>query len=340
MEHVSLLIVLVVIAGFAFDFVNGFHDASNSIATIVATRVLTPKQAVAWAAFFNVGAVLFFGTGVAKTVGSGLIALDTVTPVVILCGLLGAIVWGLVTWWWRMPTSSSHALLGGYAGSAMANSAALHGWHAAGDPIVAAGWIKVLAFIVIAPVLGLVLGQALMTGLAVVQRRFKLSPHNAAYKKLQLLSSAFLSLMHGSNDAQKTAGLITGALTSAGLLSSFAVPGWVLGLSYTIMGLGTLFGGWRIVRTMGSRLTHLDPQGGVCAESAAALSIMAATLFNLPVSTTHVTTGAILGVGVANNPKRVRWTIARRIAWAWIFTIPAASFIGACAMYLAFLFQK
>jgi PiT family inorganic phosphate transporter len=339
MEHIPLLIVGVILAGLSFDFVNGFHDASNSIATIVATRVLKPQHAVLWAAFFNVAAVFLFGTGVAKTVGVGLIALNRVTPVVVLCGLIGATLWGITTWRLRLPTSSSHALLGGYAGAAMANSAFHSGWRAAGDPIVTNGWIKVLAFIVIAPVLGLLLADLLMRLLTKVQEKFALEPGHAIYRKLQLLSSAFLSLMHGGNDAQKTAGIIAGALTSAGLFQEFTIPRWILGASYIMMGLGTLFGGWRIVRTMGSRLTHLTPAGGVCAESAAALSIMAATLFNLPVSTTHVTTGAILGVGMVVEPTKVRWMVARRIAWGWIFTIPASSLIGGCVMYAALLME-
>lgn len=335
MEHLSVLVLCVVAAGLAFDFVNGFHDASNSIATIVATKVLKPRQAVLWAAFFNVVAAFFFGTGVASTVGQGLVSLDAVTPVVVLCGLLGATLWGLITWRAGLPTSSSHALLGGYAGSAMANSAIRNGWRTLHDPIIAAGWVKVLSFILIAPLLGLGIAYLSTTALRVLRDRYGFSFGETAYKRMQLASSAFLSLMHGSNDAQKTAGIITGALTSAGVLSAFAVPAWVLGLSYAMMGLGTLFGGWRIVRTMGYSLTKLEPQGGVCAESAAALSILSATLFNLPISTTHVITGAILGVGSATDPHKVRWVIARRIAWAWMFTIPASALAGGCVMAVA-----
>ena len=334
MQHISLLMAGVVCAGLAFDFVNGFHDASNSIATVVATRVLKPRQAVLWASFWNFIAVLFFGTGVAKTMGTGLVALDSVTPAVVLCGLTGAIAWGLITWRLRLPTSSSHALLGGYAGAAMAASVWHSGWTEMYAPIIASGWIKVAAFIVIAPVLGLFLAQFLMRTLLAIEKRYSLAPDNPFYKKGQLVSSALLSLMHGSNDAQKTAGIIAGALTSAGIFSVFTIPPWLLVASYGMMGLGTLFGGWRIVRTMGSRLTPLAPQGGVCAESAAALSILAATCLDLPVSTTHVTTGAILGVGVATDAGKVRWKIARRIAWAWIITIPASSVIGGCVMAL------
>ncbi|MDR3423700.1 MAG: inorganic phosphate transporter [Alphaproteobacteria bacterium] len=369
--NISFLVVATVAAGVAFDFVNGFHDASNSIATIVATRVLKPRQAVLWAAFFNVVAAFFFGTGVAKMVGSGMIALDFVTPLVVLCGLIGATIWGLMTWRLGLPSSSSHALMGGFAGSAMANSVMKNGWGAIGDPILAAGWTKVLAFIVLAPIMGLVLSFALMKALRffdfktarqaplpplggrgggvrgavgsyvatprIPSHSFLLPPSggrgkDSLYRRGQLLSSAFLSLMHGSNDAQKTAGIITGALVSAKILPSFDIPLWVLGLSYATMGLGTLLGGWRIVRTMGHRLTRLKPEGGVCAESAAALSILFATLLNLPVSTTHVTTGAILGVGAATDPQKVHWSVGRRIAWAWVVTIPMAAFVSGCIM--------
>ena len=340
MEHWSLTILAVLGAGLAFDFVNGFHDASNSIATIIATRVLKPKQAVLWAAFFNIVAVFFFGTGVAKTVGVGLVSLSEITPLVVLSGLIGATLWGIATWRFGLPTSSSHALLGGYAGSAMAHSALQSGWSAIGSPIIAAGWVKVILFIVIAPVMGSLMAILLMRALLYLQSHGKFKPSKATYKNIQLCSSAFLSLMHGSNDAQKTAGILTSALVAGGALSSFEIPHWVLGLSYTMMGLGTLFGGWRIVLTMGKRLTQLDPRGGVCAESAAALSIMTATMLDLPVSTTHVTTGAILGVGVATDPRLVRWKIGRRIAWAWILTVPASALTGACVMALVGLLGR
>ena len=336
MEHLSLLIVCVVVAGLAFDFVNGFHDAANSIATIVATKVLTPHQAVLWAAFFNVVAAFCFGTGVAGTVGSGMVALDAVTPLVILCGLLGAILWGLITWRLGLPTSSSHALLGGYAGAAMANSVLHKGWGMMYAPIIASGWIRVLVFILIAPLVGLIISFSTTKILIYFREHRHFSFSEKTYRRLQLGSSAFLSLMHGSNDAQKTAGILAGALTSAGVLSVFSVPPWVLGASYTMMGLGTLFGGWRIVRTMGYGLTKLDSQGGVCAESAAAISILWATIVDLPISTTQVITGAILGVGSANDAHKVRWRIARHIALGWIFTIPASAFVGGCVMALGF----
>ncbi len=326
MDHLSPLLIAVLFAGLAFDFVNGFHDAANAIATIVATRVLTPRQAVAWAAFFNITALFVFGTGVAATVGSGLVDLTYVTPQVVLSGLIGATLWGLMTWRLGLPSSSSHALLGGYAGAAMAGSVAHTGWGAAFAPILWAGWIKVTLFIVLAPVMGLGLAFFLMS---LHERYAILRAHEPVYRRIQLLSSAFLSLMHGGNDAQKTAGIIASALTSGGVFASFHVPFWVLGISYTTIGLGTLLGGWRIVRTLGHRLTHLTPAGGVCAEGSAALALLGATLAGLPVSTTHVTTGAILGVGAASQPRRVKWHIGRRIAWAWLITIPASALVGA-----------
>jgi PiT family inorganic phosphate transporter len=328
MNHFSLILWTVIAAGIAFDFVNGFHDAANSVATIVATRVLKPWQAVLWAAFFNVTAILFFGTGVAETVGAGLVQVDSVTPAIILSALLGATSWGIITWRFGLPTSSSHGLLGAYAGAAIAHGALTHGWRSAGNAIIAEGWIKVLLFIVLAPMLGLFLANALRQSLARFEKQFGAFKNPKTFAKLQLASSAFLSLMHGANDAQKTAGIISGALLAGGVYSSFTVLPWILGLSYGMMGLGTAFGGWRIVRTMGFRLTKLTSEGGVCAETASALSILAATMLGLPISTTQVTTGAILGVGVAQNPKTVKWKVGRRIAWSWIFTIPAAGCLG------------
>jgi PiT family inorganic phosphate transporter len=337
MSAALLLIILTILAALAFDFVNGFHDAANSIATIVATRVLKPWQAVIWAAFFNIAGIFFFGTGVANTVGSGMIDLNTVTPDVILAGLIGAIVWGLITWWCGLPTSSSHALLGGYAGAAMFNSALTRGWSEIYAPIVTSGWSKTLLFIVLAPTLGLVLAHGFMSLTLAMQKKFPSRKADKIFGRLQLASSAFLSLMHGSNDAQKTAGIITGLLVTAGVFQHFIVPLWVLWISYITMGLGTLFGGWRIVNTMGKRLTRLRPAGGFCAESAAALSILLATLLHLPVSTTHTTTGAIVGVGAARNIRGVRWGVAGNILWAWVLTIPTAAALGGIAMGLAIL---
>ncbi|HUY68290.1 MAG TPA: inorganic phosphate transporter [Alphaproteobacteria bacterium] len=335
MNAAYLSIALVVIAAVIFDFINGFHDAANSIATIVATRVLKPLHAVMWASFFNFLALFIFGTGVAATVGSGMIALNMVTPTVILAGLCGAIVWGLITWWLGLPTSSSHALMGGYAGAAMANSAILHGWRAAYDPIIASGWVWVIAFIVIAPVIGLFLAEMSMKIVGFLTRKRRIKKPDLWFGRMQMFSSAFLSLMHGANDAQKTAGVIGGALVTAGVTTHFTIPIWVLILSYTTMGLGTLAGGWRIVNTMGRKLTRLRPASGFCAESAAALSILLATLLKLPISTTHPTTGAIVGVGAARSIRMVRWKVARDIFWAWVLTMPAAAAMGALAMGIA-----
>jgi len=327
----------VIAAAVGFDFVNGFHDAANTIATIVATRVLKPTQAVLWAASFNFIALFLFGTGVAHMVGSGMIALDTVTPTVIFAGLLGAIAWGLITWWLGLPTSSSHALLGSYAGAAAANNVWQRGWGAAYDSIILSGWSGTLLFIVLAPVLGLVLAEILMKFVLFFFPKTRASKSKFWFGRLQLFSSAFLSLMHGSNDAQKTAGIIASALVAGGLTRHFEIPEWVLWISYGTMALGTLAGGWRIVNTMGRRLTRLNPASGFCAETAAAFSILLATMLHLPVSTTHTVTGAIIGVGAARRLKAVRWSVAGNIAWAWVLTIPAAAAIGGLTMSIAFL---
>ena len=285
---------------------------------------------------FNFAALFLFGSGVAQMVGNGLIDLHTVTSAVILAGLIGAVSWGLITWRLGLPTSSSHALLGGYAGAAMANNILHHGWSAAFNSVIPSGWGPTILFIVVAPVLGLVLAQTLMK---IIIRAFPIDSskkHDKVFGRLQLFSSAFLSLMHGSNDAQKTAGIIAGALVTGGYSGHFNVPDWVLWISYTTMALGTLAGGWRIVRTMGEKLTRLNPASGFCAETSAAISIMIATLMHLPVSTTHTTTGAIIGVGAARRLRAVRWNVAGRIAWAWVFTIPAAAAIGSLFMILTF----
>ena len=330
MPHFDPLILAVLVIGLGFDFVNGFHDAANAIATIVATRVLSPRRAVLWAGFFNFMALFLFGTAVAHTVGAGLIALDAVTPLVVLCGLLGATLWGVITWRWGLPTSSSHALLGGYAGAAMTANAMRRGWGAAGDAIIMSGWIKIILFIVIAPLIGAILGRGLMM---LLRRTATHNPNSIFYRRMQLGSSAALALMHGSNDAQKTAGIIAGAM-AAGHASAFHVPYWLLALCYTTMGLGTLTGGWRIVRTMGHRLARLTPQSGVAAETAAALSVMTATLAGLPVSTTHVTTGAIIGVGSVAGGRPTQWKISATIAKAWVLTIPASALMAATLFFV------
>ncbi|MEQ1651147.1 MAG: inorganic phosphate transporter, partial [Hyphomicrobium sp.] len=300
--------VLIVVVALVFDFTNGFHDASNSIATVVATRVLKPLHAVLWAAAFNVLALFVFDTGVAKTVGSGMIDLTHVTPPVVLAGLLGAIVWNLTTWWVKLPSSSSHALIGGYAGAAIMHRALSSDFTAGFDVIIAAGWGKTLVFIFLAPIIGW--GIALLLAkLVFLLERYGHIGNAKFFGRLQLVSSAFLSLTHGGNDAQKTAGIIAGAL-AASSGAAFHIPYWVLLLSYLTIGLGTMAGGWRIVKTMGFKITKLNTQGGFCAESGAALTIMTATLLKLPISTTHAPTGAIMGVGFAKG-EPVRWAIAK-----------------------------
>jgi inorganic phosphate transporter, PiT family len=323
------LVVVIVVVALVFDYINGFHDAANSVATVVSTRVLTPLQAVIWAAFFNFVSVFSFGTGVAKTVGSGMVDLAAVTPYVILCGLLGAIVWDLVTWWLGLPTSSSHALFGGYAGAAMAHVAFQRGIHHALDPIVWSGWIMTLIFMIAAPFIGLGLAYVFMVAIYWMFRRSTPKKMDVYFRKLQLLSAAIYSYAHGTNDAQKTMGIITGVLVTAGYLKTFEVPFWVIVSAGAAIALGTLTGGWRIVHTMGARLTRLRPRSGFCAEAAAAASILLATHLKVGVSTTHVITGAIAGVGSIQRVKAVRWGVAANIAWAWILTIPAAAIVAA-----------
>ncbi|MBI3419856.1 MAG: inorganic phosphate transporter [Proteobacteria bacterium] len=298
MDASLLLVIFVIFVALVFDFINGFHDAANAIATVVATRVLSPFVAVLWSAAFNVLAVFVIGTGVAKMVGKGLIDLHFVTVPVILAGLLGAITWNLLTWWWKIPSSSSHTLIGGYAGAAMANAALTEGIGKTFAALIPSGWILTLAFIFIAPITGLLLAYVMMILTSWLFHRVEGPKAERWFRRAQLVSSAFMSLSHGGNDAQKTAGIITGVLVSAGALRSFEVPHWVLWSAYLSMGLCTLAGGWRIVKTMSRRITHLRPQGGFCAETAAALSILLATQLKLPISTTHVITGAITGVGV------------------------------------------
>jgi inorganic phosphate transporter, PiT family len=339
MDASLFLVAIIILVALAFDFINGFHDAANSIATVVATRVLTPHQAVVWAAGFNFIAVFIVGTGVAKTVGSGMIDLHYVTPYVILGGLIGAISWDLITWWWGLPTSSSHALIGGYAGSAMARVAHLRGIDHCFDALVGGAWAKTVMFIFLAPLFGMALAYALMIGVYWMFRNTSPAKMDRYFRKLQLASSALLSLSHGGNDAQKTAGIITGVLVASGALKTFEMPKWVIFAAYSAIALGTLSGGWRIVHTMGSRLTRLKPRSGFCAETAAAISILFATEYaHLPVSTTHVTAGAIAGVGSIQRLKAVRWGLATNILWAWILTIPAAALVGWLSMAIIQLF--
>ena len=332
MSILTLAVIIIAVA-LIFDFINGFHDAANSVATIVATRVLTPFQAVVWAAFFNFVSAFTFGTGVASTVGNGFVDLELITPHVILAGLIGGIVWDLITWWWGLPTSSSHALIGGYAGGALANAAAKLGIARAGEGLIAGKWLITLSFIVIAPLLGLLLAYVLMIAVHWLFRHSTPARMDRHFRRLQLVSAALYSFAHGTNDAQKTMGIITSVLVTSGFLTTFHVPYWVILSAHAAIALGTLCGGWRIVHTMGSRLTRLKPRGGFCAETSAATSILFATFLHLPVSTTHVIAGSIAGVGSIQRLKAVRWGIATNIMWAWVITIPASAAIAIAAYF-------
>lgn len=328
MSQTLLIVIIICVFAFCFDFLNGFHDAANSVATVVSTRVLSPFQAVCWAAFFNFVAAFSFGTGVAGTVGKGLVKDEFVTPGVLLAALFGAILWDLATWWVGLPTSSSHAIVGGLAGSAIAKAQVMRGFGASFDPIEARGWIGTISFIFIAPIIGLILAGLAMQ---VVYRVFsKETPKESdrLFRRLQLISAAALSWAHGTNDAQKTMGVVTGLLVSVKYLPNFKVPIWVVLMAHTAMGLGTLLGGWRIIHTIGKRLTKLKPRTGFCAESGAAASILISTFLKLPVSTTHVTAGAIAGVGSVQRVKAVRWGVATNIVWAWVLTIPATALLA------------
>jgi PiT family inorganic phosphate transporter len=326
-----LIVIGLVGVALSFDYINGFHDAANSIATIVSTRVLSPGQAVIWAAFFNFIAAFGFGTAVAKTIGNGMIDLKVVTFGVIFAGLIGAIVWDLITWYFGLPTSSSHALIGGYAGAAVARALSF-------DVIIPHGWTKTLIFIVVSPLIGLVAGLGLMTATFWIFRNFTPSRVDKWFRRLQLVSAAAFSLSHGTNDAQKTMGIIAGVLFTAHYIPSFQIPIWVVLAAHAAIALGTLAGGWRIIHTMGSKITKLTPVGGFAAETGAAIAIFTATSFGIPVSTTHAITGAIVGVGSTRRLSAVRWGIAGRIVWAWVITIPIAALIGACAFWAARLF--
>ena len=326
MDSTLILVIVVITVALVFDFINGFHDAANSIATVVATRVLTPFQAVLWAASWNFIAAFSFGTGVAKTVGSGLVDLKYVDQYVIMAGLAGAITWNLLTWWWGLPSSSTHALYGGYAGSAIA---------AAGlKSIRWGGWAWIIPFIFVAPVIGLALAYVLMIVVYWLFRNKSPKTMDSWFRKLQLVSAAAFSYSHGTNDAQKTMGIITGALVTARYLDSFVVPVWVILSAHAAISLGTMAGGWRIVHTMGARLTRLKPRSGFCAETAAAFSILFSTQLKMPVSTTHTVAGAIAGVGSIQRLKAVRWGIATNILWAWLLTIPASAIAGWLIMQL------
>lgn len=324
------LVILAIFVALVFDFLNGFHDAANSIATVVSTRVLSPRLAVAWAAFFNFIAAFGFGTQVAHTIGAGLIDISIVDYYVILAGLLGAIFWDILTWWLGLPISSSHALIGGYAGAAIAK--------AGFSTLILSGWVKVLSFIVISPLVGLVLGYSFMILVFWIFRKKSATKMDRVFRRLQLLSAASYSLAHGTNDAQKTMGIIAGVLFTAGYLKTYDIPFYVVLMCHAAIALGTFFGGWRIVKTMGSKITKLKPVGGFCAETAGAITIIGSSLAGIPVSTTHTITGAIMGVGSARRPKSVRWGVARSIVWAWILTIPVAAFVSALVYLLFSLF--
>jgi inorganic phosphate transporter, PiT family len=330
MDSNLLAVTALILVALVFDFINGFHDAANSIATVVSTRVLTPGKAVVWAAFFNFVAAFTFGTAVAKTVGSGLVDISVVTFAVIFAGLMGAIIWDLITWYYGLPTSSSHALIGGYAGAAITKA----GWSA----IILSGWTKTLIFIVLAPLIGMSLGFLLMVMILWIFRGTAPGRVDHWFRRLQLVSAAAYSLGHGGNDAQKTMGIIAGALVAGGYLGleegHLPIPLWVVLAAHAAIALGTLSGGWRIIHTMGSKITKLQPVGGFAAETAGAISLFTATHLGVPVSTTHTITGAIIGVGSIKRLSAVRWGVAGRIVWAWILTIPASGIIAAVTYWI------
>ena len=324
-SSISGVVLFIILVALTFDFLNGFHDAANSIATVVSTRVLSPQRAVLWAAFFNFVAAFVLGTSVAKTIGKGMIDLSVVTQEVVLAGLLGAIFWNLFTWYYGLPVSSSHALIGGYAGAAVAKAGM--------GAILLSGWIKTLLFIVLAPMIGMFLGFFLMVAVTWIFRRWRPSRLDHLFRRLQLVSAGLYSLGHGGNDAQKTMGIITGLLVASGALKTFEVPIGVVLISHAAIALGTMFGGWRIVKTMGTKITKLQPFGGFCAETAGAITLLGATFGGIPVSTTHTITGAIIGVGATKRLSAVKWGVAGRIIWAWLLTIP----ISAAVSWVAYL---
>jgi PiT family inorganic phosphate transporter len=330
-------IVMIVTIALVFDFINGFHDSANSIATVVGTRVLSPGVAVVWAAFFNFAAAFTVGTAVARTIGGGLVDPAVVDPSVILAALIGAILWNLITWWLGLPSSSSHALLGGFGGAAIAKAGI--------GALIAAGWIKPVLFIFLSPLIGAAAAMLLTIALAWSLHRLPAAPLERIFRRTQLVSAAAFSLSHGANDAQKTMGIIVGLLVSTQHLfrdavgwqgrlfvpSADEIPFWIEIAAYSAIALGTALGGWRIVKTMGTRITKLRPFGGVCAETGGAAAVFIASAMGIPVSTTHTITGAIVGVGAANRLSAVRWGIAGRIVWAWVLTMPMSAFMAAIA---------
>jgi len=320
---------MLVVLAIAFDFMNGFHDAANSIATVVSTGVLKPHQAVAFAAVFNVIAILVFQLKVAATVGKGIVDADVVDHYVVFGALIGAIAWNVITWWYGIPSSSSHALIGGIVGAVIAKAGA--------GKLIGGGVFKTVAFIFVSPLLGFLLASLMMIAVAWICRRT--SPHRVdnLFRRLQLVSAGMYSLGHGGNDAQKTIGIIWMLLVAAGYVAATdkTPPGWVIWSCYLAIGLGTMFGGWRIVKTMGQRITKLKPVGGFCAETGGAITLFVASSMGIPVSTTHTITGAIVGVGSVRHPSAVRWGVAGNIVWAWIFTIPASAFMAAVAYWVS-----
>jgi len=321
------LLVIIVVSALLFEFANGWNDAANSIATIVSTRVLTPLPAVAWAAFWNFFAAFVFGTAVAKTMGQGLVHLDLVNEYVLLAGLLGAIIWTTVCTWMGLPISVSHSLMGGYGGAAIAK--------AGFDAIIVSGWIKPVVFIFLAPFIGLFVAFAVTVLTSWLVRRQAPQRVDKWFRRLQLLSAAAFSLGHGTNDAQKGMGIITAALVTSGSLQTYEVPFWVIILCHLAIAGGTMAGGWRVIKTMGQRITKLNPFGGFAAETAGALTLFGTAQAGIPVSTTHTVTGAIIGVGASHGLTAVRWGITRRIMWAWVLTIPGAAALGALLYYLS-----
>jgi len=334
MTTLMAFVLFFIVIALVFDYINGFHDAANSIATVVSTRVLSPGVAVVWAAFFNFIAFAVFGTRVAKTVAGDMINIKVIDEEwrlwVLLCGVLGAIVWNLITWYYGLPSSSSHALVGGYAGAALAAYGGVSGL------FIASGWMKTISFIFISPLVGLVLGFSLMLAIFWIFRRHTPDRVDRLFRKLQIVSAAMFSLGHGGNDAQKTMGIIAAALVASSIdaNASKEIPLWVVLSCHAAIGLGTLTGGWRIVHTMGSRITKLKPVGGFAAESAGAAALFMSTYGGIPVSTTHTITGGIVGVGATRRLSAVRWGIARRVVWAWVLTIPMSALIAAIAYFL------
>lgn len=339
LDPVLITVLAIIAIALIFDFINGFHDAANSIATVVSTRVLTPLQGVCWAAFFNFLAAFIFGTAVAKTVGAGLVNVNEVNYQVIFAGLVGAIVWDLFTWYLGLPVSSSQALIGAYGGAAVAM--------AGFQVLIPAGWIKTLAFIVIAPLLGWILGSTFMIIIYWLFRKSTPAFADRFFRRGQLVSAALYSLGHGGNDAQKTMGIIAGLLYTVpqyqhlvtNAAGQLVIPFWIVLMAHAAIALGTLSGGWRIIHTMGSKITKLVPMGGFAAETAGAITIFSSTALGIPVSTTQIITGAIVGVGSIRRRRAVRWDVAGQIVWAWVLTIPVSALIGAAVYHVVVLFR-